>query len=805
MKTPIKLAAQNGFSLLEVLLAAAILSFGLLALASLQLSMFRSSSDSKAQSAALSLAKEQLDTLKAYTTVTQAAACGSTSTSYQCINAQAKPGTDNVLDVNGSLGGVNYKRWWTVNRFVNTGSNYVATSAANVIATDTAITAAHTGYVVGKDFKTITMFVSYVDVKGAEKILRVEDSISRIAPVDSAAIAKQKVGGAPRDAPKPPPASAPFPLPTGDGSQRAATNPTPQVYGATVSTRFIVQTYASNLGINSRTQSEVETVLMGCKCSYATKPPAVNNVFGYRPTYWNGLRYIVPTIAKYKAMAGESATAPLQDPLCSICCRDHHDPASLASDAPRFDRWRDIGSTHGHDHYALSDLTSIIPTTASPGNFDEACRVIRVDGIYRVAADVKNDYFGLVQTTNSGDSPLPSTTAITNYTNFVLDYLDDRYSNNTVSSAYNTPLATVGYESAHNLNVPAQIGIRLANDKKWLHARSLLLDYLEPDAVKRIIAARESCSPNGTQAERNACVLPYVPFTSINTTELAKWQNGPVTTTADQVTVADADFGSSVCAPNTTCDPVRGYVTPGSSPTAFALPDIQTTTRRSNSGLIKIAGPINPGEVTPAHPTASAYRDAQIFEIRPTVANTGTGGTFTLLMPSPYVFPASNPLVTFTAFGYAPRNCVTTPTRYTCVSAALSLPTQIKLSHYNYEDTATATMVNTFVDCTKSNGSGAVAFYVVSKTNRRRCSNWSVVSATASSSGAGTVGSPVNDGKGNISATPENTPIDFGTIINGESVTVQMQRDADTLAAPVCIYNGTTPSAADVLWQDPCL
>ncbi|MGH8106857.1 MAG: type IV pilus modification PilV family protein, partial [Arenimonas sp.] len=67
MKTPNKFAAQNGFSLLEVLLAAAILSFGLLALASLQLSLFRSSSDTKAQSVALGLAKEQIETIKTYT------------------------------------------------------------------------------------------------------------------------------------------------------------------------------------------------------------------------------------------------------------------------------------------------------------------------------------------------------------------------------------------------------------------------------------------------------------------------------------------------------------------------------------------------------------------------------------------------------------------------------------------------------------------------------------------------------------------------------------------------------------------
>ncbi|MGH8107153.1 MAG: type IV pilus modification PilV family protein [Arenimonas sp.] len=803
MKTPNKFAAQNGFSLLEVLLAAAILSFGLLALASLQLSLFRSSSDTKAQSVALGLAKEQIETIKTYTTVTQSTACAANSTSYQCIAPQAKPVADNVLDVNGSLGGVNYKRWWNVNRFVNTGTNYVGTSAANVTATDAAVTTAHAGYVTGKDFKTITMFVSYVDVKGVEKVLRVEDSISRIAPIDSAAIAKQKVGNSPRPAQAVISTSGlQFAIPTGSGSSTAASNPTPEIYGSTVSTRFTVQTYAALAGGLAVAQSEVETILMGCKCSYGTKPAAVSNVFGYRPTYWDGTRYVIPTKAKFKAMAGESATAPLQDKTCDICCRDHHDPDNLASDAPRFDRWRDIGSTHDHDHYALTDLATVVDPAASPGNYDEACRVIRVDGIYRVAADVRNDYFGLVETINSGDDPLPSPTAITNYTDFVLDYMHDRYSNNAVSSSYNTPLATSTYETTYSLNAPASIDIRTANDKKWLHARSLLIDYLEPAAVKKIIAARESCSPNSTQAERNACVLPYLPFTSVNTTELAKWQNGPVTTASTQITVADADFGSVVCAPNTLCDPIRGYVQPGSSPTAFAVPDIQTLTRRSNSGLIKINGPINPQEVPAVYPTASPYYDVQNFRIRASVPNTGTGGTFNITMSS-YTFSASNPLTSFIVDGYAPRNCVTTPTRYTCVSAALGPATEVRLSHYNYEDTANATFGPGYIDCTKSNGSGAQAIYVT-KTNRRRCSNWSVVSASTGST-VGVVGSPVDDGKGNTSTSPEYTPIDFSTILTGETVTVLMQRDADTFAQPSCIYNGSSPSTNDVVWLDPCL
>ena len=61
--------AGRGFSLLEVLIAVVILSFGLLALATLQLSLFKSSAASKAQSAALSLAKDKIESMRSFQTL----------------------------------------------------------------------------------------------------------------------------------------------------------------------------------------------------------------------------------------------------------------------------------------------------------------------------------------------------------------------------------------------------------------------------------------------------------------------------------------------------------------------------------------------------------------------------------------------------------------------------------------------------------------------------------------------------------------------------------------------------------------
>ena len=61
--------ARRGFSLVEVLVAVVIMSLGLLALASLQSALIRSSSDAKARSLAMAIAKQKIEQLAAYQTL----------------------------------------------------------------------------------------------------------------------------------------------------------------------------------------------------------------------------------------------------------------------------------------------------------------------------------------------------------------------------------------------------------------------------------------------------------------------------------------------------------------------------------------------------------------------------------------------------------------------------------------------------------------------------------------------------------------------------------------------------------------
>src|SRR5690606_2982056 len=137
------------------------------------------------------------------------------------------------------------------------------------------------------------------------------------------------------------------------------------------------------------------------------------------------------------------------------------------------------------------------------GVYQEACRLIRVDGIVRVASDSYNDYFNLLETANNADDPPPSAAATANYQSLVLDYLRQRIVN--AGSGYNTPPgsgAVSSLETTHSINNPGSINIDKTNTVgKYLHTRGLYFDILEQDALDVISDAKANCDTTATTLE----------------------------------------------------------------------------------------------------------------------------------------------------------------------------------------------------------------------------------------------------------------------------------------------------------------
>lgn len=615
---------SDGFSLIEVLIAVVVLSFGVLALAALQARVIQASSDAKAQTVALALAKDRLEQMRGYQCV------GGCTNSF----ASLASGTDTISAAGGGTGGVDFTRTWTVTRHV-----LPAAGGAFCVA---GAPGCATGIAPNSEFKTVDVRVTWTDARNETRLVVLEDAIAGLDPADSARSQRSR-GGVSRG-PKviifdPSNETGVIPIAVGEGAETAATNPKPVNVGRTgedaVETRFDVLTYAALSGGTALAQSRVETTVVGCTCTNAA-----TSAKGYRPTYWDGYRYVPPQAAPANATA-RAASGVTQSRYCDACCRDHHDPVGVSG--AKFSPRRSV-----HTHFKRDNSNQLVVAGAND-NYLEACRLIRVDGIFDTAADLSNDYFNLLPTADNSSSPAPSEVgpdAVGNYQNFVLSYLNSRFVSpnpgvGQESATYNnraapSPDAAAG--STLNLADPIELNVSAsaAEDEriKWLHARGLYIDYLEPQALNRIGDAKSNCGASPTTEQLRDCVLRVLPFTSINLTEIAGWTplNG-----APQIQVTNDDFSTSI----DFTDPIRGKVQAGTSPNPNTQTNAFAKVGSSNSG-VAIAGDINTDEDGDiAVDTNGSWMDSQLFRI---INGAGgvAGGTFNFGTAN-YAISSSNP------------------------------------------------------------------------------------------------------------------------------------------------------------------
>jgi type IV pilus modification protein PilV len=825
---------QHGFSLIEVLIAAAVLSIGLLALVSLQASLIRSSSDARNFTTATALAKDQLETLRTFNTM-------KTGASYQSLS----DGSDTPQ----SAGGARFARSWIVSRYVYNqdpdGNSSTADGQFVAYANDTGDPPnpyngnTATGYVDNTEFKRIVVHVNWQDVEGNSRSVTLEDAIAAVAPSDSALIAKSGSAIIPRTTEviiNDPTltngvANGVIPLalssdPGVDGTSTAATNPQPKLLGAdfrVAETRYDVLTYGTVSNGTAVAQSKIETAVVGCTCSYAN---ADNSVTGFRPTYWNGYRYSPPEPASYRQPAGWVG-ADNESAKCSACCRDHHDQvggSSVSGTGAKFDPRR-----ANHVHYS-HDAAGNLVNSSNIGAYEEACRLIRVDGAFRVAADAFTDQVNLLETKNdAGPTPyVPTAQASGNYQRFALGFLDARVVTNGTTATFNNPLgagtvaALEGPSSSDStstsINVPATIAID-SNQQKWLHARGLYVDYMEPEVISAVLSAKANCAmDNGVGGcalslpKKEAAILKLIPFTSINLTEIANWTPAQPADTGGQdvlvynnllkCTVPAADGGpaagctSVVNGTTTIIDPtrpVRGMVQKiSASAAAGHTPLVLASSYASNSQLAAMGRTIDSDEGSP-------LTDGQQFTI---AGGTGTGTSASYKVAILGTYPLSSgarPVIdTSPASSYIYSSAMVSgftlpnPVMVTPNPVMFGVPVTLRLKSYNYA--LTTPTQSPSITCTGPSG-GILLTATSTNSNllagkQTVCKNYAVTSvningvAVAGPFGVQSTGTPAAP---NGSLT-EFTTISLPAVGVNDVVNITMGSEADYLPATTCTY-----------------
>ncbi|WP_107850829.1 type IV pilus modification PilV family protein [Oceanimonas marisflavi] len=382
-----------------------------------------------------------------------------------------------------------------------------------------------------------------------------------------------------------------IPITLGDGITQETSRPLPKLVqqGSSDSLRVAFNTNAYDTGNKKSQVQDMATVACNCKLGSTgvADLPSVRSVV-------SGLSYWVKGETASK-VTGVPATQN-QDPLCTKCCANHFD----GPDSTQFSHWynivkRDddpIGTHYNATYNNTTKVYSFTPAALSLP-YVEACRMVRINGIYEMAND-----WNLVAL-NIFDASLLSNTAVRqayqDYVNeVVIAYILSQVEkgDKVVGESYYSPDTFDNYLNDHkeeilalDSNAPITTDIDgLQPGLRQLMARGIYVDIVSPEyrqyLDEEIIGESETPPSN---------LLKYVPFYEVNLTLLADWTSNKATTVASVSneavrTIVDSNqnyYGTYS----------RGVVNAKEKGDA----DITATIRRGNSGITAFK-PLSPDE-----------------------------------------------------------------------------------------------------------------------------------------------------------------------------------------------------------------
>lgn len=529
---------QRGFSLIEAMFSALILGIALLALAGFHVGAFQDGALVKSRMAATNLAQEKLDDLRSFTrlqddpdtTAADECAAGTFCFSEIAENAGGQEKTAGALRLpSGSVTGFldNYSRTWTVtcatSETIGSALSF-GTTCTNAIA------------------KLVRVRISWTDNKNITQEVALQSVIYSMDPANGANVAVSPSGKGPKITYTPNNDSVPIEI--GGGKSTETSKPLPEVSGGDsrrVTLPSVVYTGSSG---SETVVSKEEFATVNCTCNLKSAQGTARTP---HRTVWNGSaleqekgEQVTKVVGQPSDLSNSGTTN--QDPLCIECCRDHHDTNIDADNngEPDYPAYRpyiapdQFSSTTGdHKHFTLGGTE----VTSTADVYVEACRMKRVDGIWRVAADWRLielaaygcDYFVGTPTDECPPTATPVTEKLNAYKDWVkavlksfVGYLGDNQTVDTASTAL--PAFSSGVNPL--LDVNSDNIYVLYGGNKQLITRGIYADV--------VFKKKGSGAPREVDTDYVEAVLPvssnsdftklqYLPFYDANLTLLAKW------------------------------------------------------------------------------------------------------------------------------------------------------------------------------------------------------------------------------------------------------------------------------------------
>ena len=395
--------------------------------------------------------------------------------------------------------------------------------------------------------------------------------------------------------------------------------------------------------------------------------------------------------------------------------------------------------------------------------------------------------------------------AVGAYKAFVLKYLQDNISSIEANTIPNFATASATYAATpFNLDIPTNVSITYnatTPDYRYLHARGIYIDYLDPNtAGKAITNAISTCA----SSPASNCFLPILPFTTINLTDISNWS---VPTTSSNCTLPpQAMLVNNNPVIGTTFNANRGVVNTRQCAASSETSNVQALIGDSNSGIAALAtGFANPVDPDDASHTKS---DAQQF----TKAGGASGGSGTVAAtitfgPTPNTATGALPYMysSFSGSSYpsltwqldsvaAPTGGVTA-----CTANSTKSGNNNPLTNYSCPaiTTASAAPIAGTITAVAKNYNFA---YTTSVSNpcgggnaaEQHCQNYAVDTSHITVNGVSVTPASVNySGDGLMS---EAATIAFPSLTLGatDTVYIQFQLTSDTATTAVCVGNKAT-------------
>jgi len=539
----------KGFTLLDVLLAILIFVVGMLALASLQTNLTRSSVDANTRTVATNIAEEILERLRSFRRVASdpnpddgvVFAFADIDENY--VETLLSGGADNTID----RGGLEYAIDAEVTGYEFNEDRTAVTATPNP--------AAGTLY----DFKMVELNIAWnnnqqfqVDQErqvsnagmnsGSIYIKGIIPSIPSLANAMVAVTDEGALGGIRVDFD---PGARPDVLRIDLGNQKfKESTPLDTEIG-----QFEDETWLDVVTYN-RANDDIflrreEFLFVKCECELQS---ATGGGTGLMPAIWNGTEYAIRVAAGDNGYAVDTqdlrfvekpygvSAANDQSPFCDVCCRDHHDSSEFTNADDKFNPnlpGDEIGADGNHIHYA-EDMEVVTAADQRP-YYEEACRLVRKDGYMRVAQDVRQEGFvalpaGYLDSQLGGDE----------YSAYLEEAVRDYYESGT--GVLQSP-ADLGYDFLGSVSSPAllpQAGVGIDGDenRQQMRSRAIYIDHVGAEAatlLNCIYQEQQGYNPDAgvdVDPPGDACGAPgledyleVLPFFEVQTTLLSRWDS----------------------------------------------------------------------------------------------------------------------------------------------------------------------------------------------------------------------------------------------------------------------------------------